>query len=104
MIETAAPDFFKELTFVVNAGEEAVICELLPDEVQLDAELRNAALIVHEAVTEGVPLPSQASQFQVERLEPHLVIFNEVILILLLNVFLSHCGAIVAAHAVLVLD
>ena len=48
----------RRLTGVVDAGEEAVICELLTDEVQLDAEVRDAALIVHEAVTERVPLPS----------------------------------------------
>ena len=46
------------LTGVVDAGEEAVVRELLTDEVQLDAEVRDVALIVHEAVAERVPLPS----------------------------------------------
>ena len=56
MIETAAPDFFKELTFVVYAGEEAVICELLAYGVQLDAKEGHVAPLTHESVAEGVTL------------------------------------------------
>ena len=50
---------FMSLTRVVDAGEEAVICELLAYDIQLDAKMGHAALFVHEAVTEGVSLPPQ---------------------------------------------
>jgi hypothetical protein len=44
------------LTHVVDGGEETVVCELLPDVVQLDAEVGNRALLAQELGAKFIPL------------------------------------------------
>ena len=50
----------EKLTGIVNAGEEAVVRELLADDVQLDAEVRDVAALTQELIAEIIPLKLQA--------------------------------------------
>ena len=45
-----------KLTGVVNTGEEAIVRELLADDVQLDAEVRDVAALTQELIAEIIPL------------------------------------------------
>jgi len=44
------------LTHVVDGGEEAVVCKLLPDVVELDAEVGDPALLAQEHGAKFIPL------------------------------------------------
>ena len=58
-----------ELTQVVDVGEKAVVRELFPDHVQLDAKLWDITFLAEESVAQVISLLSEAHKLRLKSYE-----------------------------------